>query len=398
MPRRPDDVSSFVTALLPSLSRSLAEQFNVFRVMHHGTHEKQLSNVFAWLFTIDATHELGDAVQRIFLDLVNQSLPHPAARLPVTGYRVTQEVDTRSEAEIAGEVGMDIADILLTRNDAAVIVENYEISDGHGHGFERYREHAASAGGASAVVLLCQRRELALQQDGWEDAVVVTYAEILERLQRHVSGDPRWARQHPDQYFFIQQMVQHFVEGPAAVNLEDQIDFIKGMCDAGESARYSYSPHNDAALEFASIVAAHAHRQFEDGRRTLAQVKAALGRFASSTLMTQLAQGTDDMALESVGKSSRGLWAWGISLHRPAPHTTLHLVFRPTAAHVMTQLSETERKPDYSKVFVTLPAPDVRSAEHIIETDVGLNEVLNGLPGDDVRLRDAALMLSAQAE
>ena len=39
------------------------------------THEKRLSNVFAWLFTIDATLELGDAAQRIFLDLVNESLP-----------------------------------------------------------------------------------------------------------------------------------------------------------------------------------------------------------------------------------------------------------------------------------------------------------------------------------
>lgn len=153
MSRRPDDVSSFVTALLPSLSRSLAEQFNVFRVMHHGTHEKQLSNVFAWLFTIDATHELGDAAQRIFLDLVNNSLP-PGDQLPVTGYRVTQEVDTRGDEEIGGgEVGMDIADILLTRNDAAVVIENYEISDGHGHGYARYREHAISAGGAGVVVL-----------------------------------------------------------------------------------------------------------------------------------------------------------------------------------------------------------------------------------------------------
>ena len=273
MSRRPDDVSSFVTALLPSLSRSLAEQFNVFRVMHHGTHEKQLSNVFAWLFTIDATHELGDAAQRIFLDLVNDSLP-PGDQLPVTGYRVTQEVDTRGDEEVdGGEVGMDIADILLTRDDAAVVIENYEISDGHGHGYARYREHAISTGGAGVVVLLCQRREGALQRDGWEEAVVVTYAEVLERLKEHVFRDERWVHAHPEQHFFIQQMVHQFVEGPAAVSLDDQIDFIKGLCDAGESARYSVSRQEEAAQDFANIVAAHAHRQFEDGRRTLAQVK-----------------------------------------------------------------------------------------------------------------------------
>jgi len=182
MPQRPTDVSSFVTALLPSLSRSLAEQFNVFRVMHHGTHEKQLSNVFAWLFTAGATHELGDAVQRIFVSLVNEALPVDS-QLPPTGYRVTQEVDTRGEEEVAdGEVGMDIADIFLARDDAAVIIENYETSDGHGHGYHRYREHAAVAGKDAAVVLLCRRREAYLQRDGWEEAVVVTYAEVLDRL------------------------------------------------------------------------------------------------------------------------------------------------------------------------------------------------------------------------
>ncbi|GAA4707079.1 hypothetical protein GCM10025781_27130 [Kocuria gwangalliensis] len=46
MTPRSTDMSGFVTALVPMLSRSLAEEFNVFRVMHHGTHEKQLSNVF----------------------------------------------------------------------------------------------------------------------------------------------------------------------------------------------------------------------------------------------------------------------------------------------------------------------------------------------------------------
>ena len=79
-----------VTALVPSLSRSLAEQFNVFRVMHHGTHEKQLSNVFAWLLDPEGTHELGDAVQGLFLDLVNAHLP-AEVQLPRSGYEVAQE-------------------------------------------------------------------------------------------------------------------------------------------------------------------------------------------------------------------------------------------------------------------------------------------------------------------
>src|SRR5699024_2311345 len=73
-----------------------------------GTHEKQLSNVFAWLLTADATHELGDAVQRAFLSRVNAGLPVDA-HLPPAGYRVVQEVDTRGDEEVADEAGMDIA-------------------------------------------------------------------------------------------------------------------------------------------------------------------------------------------------------------------------------------------------------------------------------------------------
>lgn len=101
-------LDAMVTALVPSLSRSLAEQFNVFRVMRHGTHEKQLSNVFAWLLQENGTHELGDTFQRLFVQQVNRSLP-PESPLPPSGYRVLQEVDTSGDDAL----GKDIADIVL---------------------------------------------------------------------------------------------------------------------------------------------------------------------------------------------------------------------------------------------------------------------------------------------
>jgi len=47
-----------VTQLLPTLARSLDASFNVFDVMHHGTHEKQVSNVFRWLLDAEGTHGL----------------------------------------------------------------------------------------------------------------------------------------------------------------------------------------------------------------------------------------------------------------------------------------------------------------------------------------------------
>ena len=81
------------------------------------------------------------------------------------------------------------------------------------------------------------------------------------------------------------------------------------------------------------------------------------------------------------------------------PSTTRHRASTscsgPAAAHVLAHLSEDDVDPDYSRIFVTYPAVDVRHAGHIIQTDVRLDEVINGLASDDVRLRDAGLALSA---
>ena len=70
---------------------------------------------------------------------------------------------------------------------------------------------ADTAGSTGAV---CARREPHRQTNGWEQAVVVTYAELLEDLQAHVAGAATWRGAHPQQYFFINQLVEHFVRVP----------------------------------------------------------------------------------------------------------------------------------------------------------------------------------------
>ena len=60
--------ADLVTGLLPVLGRSLEPGFNVFDVMHHGVHEKQMSNVFRWLLEPEGTHGFGDRFVRIFVD------------------------------------------------------------------------------------------------------------------------------------------------------------------------------------------------------------------------------------------------------------------------------------------------------------------------------------------
>ncbi len=384
---------SMVTGLLPSLSRSLAEEFNIFRVMRHGTHEKQLSNVFAWLLDPVGTHELGGRIQERFLRRVNAQRPDRSA-LPLTGYRVRQEVDTRTPDEIAASAGMDIADIVLLQPGAAVVIENYGTSDGHGHGFTRYQQFAAAGERDSAVVLLCGQHEQHLLHDGWENAIVITYDDLVSDVSSLVQHDRAWQRSHPEQLFFIRQMHHHFVEGPAAVNADDQLDFLLTMCETGESARYAYRPQDRAADEFAELVAEHARRQFADGRAMLQVLKANLRSFARGVLMAQLNEVLDDGPVLAVSTRFVGTWEWIVELQRPEGFDDMRIPFGPSAVAENATMPEPLATPDYSRVFVSLGGRD--RAAHVLQTDVPLREVHAGLDVQDTRLRDAVLELLRQ--
>lgn len=387
LPKAAASHARMVTALVPSLSRGLAEQFNVFRVMHHGTHEKQLSNVFAWLLRVDETHELGDLFQRLFIEQVNRSLPS-SSQLPTGNYRVVQEVATEGHLNQGG----DIADILLTSASASVVVENYEWSDGHGHDYHRYLAHGAVGGRQSVVVLLCARRQSHRQVDGWEHAVVVTYAELLESLRAHVAGDRLRRRGYPRQDFFINELVQHFTEGLGPVSGEDRIAFIKAMCETGEGARYGYRPQNKAAQEFGDLLALHAKRQFEEGRTTLAEVKKALRRYAERTLIDQVNGALTNGHVTSVKAPWTGKWEWCVTLRRADSQANVHLEFGPTAVEENGRVAEPLADSDYSRIFVTREVPGTGgSIDRIIQTDVGLAEVLAGLSDTDQRLHDGVL-------
>ena len=383
-----------VTALVPSLSRSLSEQFNVFRVMHHGTHEKQLSNVFAWLLDPEGTHELGNAMQGLFLDLINAHLP-AEDHLPRFGYGVAQEVVTPGHEGLPNPESADIADILLSSPGAAVVVENYGTSDGHGHDYHRYLALGRAGDRDAVVALLCQRHEMHLQRDGWEQAVVITYAELLDAVRSYVASDRAWTRQHPDQHFFLRQLFEHFVEGPAAMNTDDTLAFLTAMCNTGESERYGYLPHDRAAEEFGDLIAAQARRQLAESRALLATTKRALGIFANTVLVEQINRELADGPVEDVVTEFRGLWTWGVKLRRSAPLPDVFLVFGPTAVLEMDQVPRRLENPDYSQVFVDLKDSAVGGPSRIGPTGVSLVEVMDGLPADDVRLRDAVLAIIA---
>lgn len=381
-----------VTQLVPSLSRSLAEQFNVLRIMHHGTHEKQLSNVFAWLLRSDGTHHLGDRFQRLFLVRVNEG-PPAGAELPPSGYdHVAQEVNTVGDVA----AGKDIADIVLTRRDARVVIENYGTSDGHGHKYTNYRDFGTQDDRRAAVVLLCIRHDKNRQEEsGWGDAVVITYATLLGDLRDLISEDRSWSKANRQQLFFLEQLFDHFLEGPSAMSLDDRLAFLKTMCETGESARYGYRPQDSASEEFANLIAQHARQQFDDGRKILGQIKKALQSYATQTLTKQLNDDLSTGQVTRVDARYQGKWEWCVTLRRADAQPNLFLTFGPTAVVENEQVTEPLVTPDYSRVFVGRQATESEAVERHVQTCVGLDEILAGLPADDTRLRDAFVALLA---
>ncbi|WP_253206299.1 PD-(D/E)XK nuclease family protein [Curtobacterium aetherium] len=371
-------LTRLVTGLVPTMSRSLAEQFNVFRVMHHGTHEKQLSNVFAWLLRVDATHHLGDLFQRILLLRVNKARPS-GDQLPLSGFRVLQEVDTT----ITAEPGKDIADIVLLRDDTAVMIENFETSDGHGHDYESYRTYGSANERQSVVVMLCVRRERQKLSMGWENAVVVAYSEVLDDLRTHLDTDRGWREENPRQNVFINELVDQFVEGPQAMTVQDQLEFIKTMCETGESARYGRRNREAVAAEFAGQVAQHAQRQFEDSRKTLGLIKQSLRRYAEPTLRVLVNEATGGV-VQSVSANFQGRWEWSTTLVTGDGEPNIFLAFGPTAATENERAPEPVSDPDYSRVFVARQAG--AGIDRIVQTDVSLGEVIAGIDPDDDRL------------
>lgn len=176
---------------------------------------------------------------------------------------------------------------------------------------------------------------------------------------------------------------------------EDQIRFIKAMCDTGESVRYGYRPHDAAAHEFADLVALHARRQFEEGRKTLAEVKRLLRRYAQQALVGQLNERLHGGHVTAVETRFVGQWEWCVALKRADPQPNTYLEFGPTAVAENGLVAEPVVDADYTKIFVTRQASNGEGIDRISQTTVGLHEVLNGLADADIRLRDAVLEITA---
>lgn len=393
--------TDLITGLLPILSRSLDPGFNVFDVMHHGDHEKQMSNVFRWLLEPGGSHNFGDAFQRIFIDEINHGLP-PGQPLPPGPYSVRQEVNTSGVGD-----GGDIADLALSSESVRVVVENYFTSDGHGHSYTGYLRHGEQGGRRGVVVLLCRDEDRSLQTNGWENAAVVTYRGLVARLRSTLSEDRRYVRENPDAFAFVDQMYRKFTVGAGRMGDRDVLDFITEMCATGEARRYQHQRVEQAAERFAEDVAQQARERFSESRELLHRIKKGLLNYSDRTLRVQLNETFEADFIARVSARYSGIYQWTVNFHLGSGYSSpegaeigedeIQFKFGPSAWHAnndgVWRRTVDPATADYTRVFLTH-----RKRLEIRQSAVTLQEVLDGIRPDDRRLHDEIVQLSKRKQ
>ncbi|MFW7414115.1 PD-(D/E)XK nuclease family protein [Demequina sp. SO4-18] len=373
------------------LGRSRDPGFNVFDVMHHGGHEKQLSNVFQWLLEPEGSHGFGDTFVRIFIDSVNQRLGD-GEYLPHGSYWARQEVNTSG----AGSSG-DIADIVVEGESALIVVENYFTSDGHGHSYDGYMNFARREGKRGVVVLLCRDVDSSRQREGWQNAVVLSYRDLVGRLLATLGADRVYQRKNPHAFVFVEQMHSKYVKGKGRMEDHDVLGFVVAMCDTGEARRYGEQP-GPAGERFASDLADQARERFGEGRELLQRVKDRLRTFAAGPLTSQLNTTLGAGAVGKVNIGFQGTYQWTVNITiadegEALEGNRLQFKFGPSAWFANEMDADWQRTVDssvvdYSRIFIT------RSArKEIRQSSVGMAEVLDGLEASDTRLHDEIVAL-----
>ena len=384
-----------LSLLVPMLTDRPKAQFNIFDVMHHGVHEKQLSNVFAWLLQREGTHGLGDAFQRILVAEVNRELGL-LGREPIgdDSYSVRQEVNTSP-----ADRGQDIADIVLEGGENTIVVENYWTSDGHGHGYANYLNYGARTGNRSVVVLLCEMESRTTLADGWEKAPVVLYRTLIDNLWDHVQQQAGYKTEQPHQYYFIENMHRHFTDRMALnMNREGLVELIDAMCKGDEAGRYGAIRQDEVARNFGDVVRGEAIQRYDESRELLGRIKHQLRDYCANTLRSQLHEALRGDVYGVPKVPWAGIWQWTVvwdtSAQDESPHD-LRLMFGPSAWGALRPpegiaeepLERLRANPDFTRVHVF-----TRSGK-VVRSDVSLTEVLEGPAPDDFRLRDEILSL-----
>ena len=246
--------------------------------------------------------------------MINQSrIGEP--RVLLGPYSVRQEVNTSEANEI-----WDIADIVLESDTTVIVIENYESSDGHGHGYERYLRFGQRGEKTGVVVLLCATEDRALLVSGWQNAAVVTYESFLDYLGARLDRDPNYAKDNEEQRSFIGQLHRKYVRGKNRMSDRDVLDFVAAMCSTGEAKRYQEQNQDVAAERFASDLAQQARESFGEGREVLQRVKARLRSYGTNVLTAQLNAAVGAGFVEKVSARFSGIYQWTVNFETGETH------------------------------------------------------------------------------
>ena len=380
-----------VTRLLPILAKRSEDEFNIFNVMHHGTHEKQISNVFAWLLDANGTHKLGGAFQRNFVDEVNAGRRDGEPSIPYDEYSVEQERNTSdSDKE-------DIADLVLKgdKTGTVLVVENYCISSGHGHSYWGYLTYGDRVGKRGVVVMLCETVNPDELKDDWEKAAVVTYANLVEKLFNRIESDDQYRRSYPDQYTFFRHIHKRFTKG-RRMGDDELIKFVGVMCASGEARRFGFVPTEAAKEDFGQRLKEQAMDRFGESRGLLQRVKERLKNYAQ-VLKDQVNETLGSGYVTGVKANYVGIYQWTVGFTVAGEQDELEpdfqLKFGPSAWHANENDKAWKRTvsasaADYSCLFLTR-----WRTKEVRQSAVTLQEVLDGLSTDDFRLRDEIVRL-----
>lgn len=375
--------TGLAAALVPHLVRADEEAFNLFRVLHHGTHEKQLSNLFAWLLKPTGSHGLGDLGLRTFIEIVQAQ--RPSALLGPSGQvQVFQEVGVRDRA--------DIADILLLTDSTAFVIENYYTSDGHGHSYDDYIQHGRHYRDDSVAVLLCGKFETARQTKGWEKAPVVAYHDWIAAVD--ASLPPDFPKKRPAQHWLLDQMVNYFVRGVRTVKeTHELVALMAVLADRGLDEVYR---RPQGAEDLMRVLAGDVEASFAASRDLLQDVKSRLKNHCDTVLIPALNAELGDGYVRRRAKDYSGIYQWTINLHTASGAGgakddggpgVVQIKWGPSASHAISRDPDwrgswqSPTAPDYARLFLTFD-------HKIVPSRVGLSEVVTDLPPSDTRLVD----------
>ena len=228
---------------------------------------------------------------------------------------------------------------------------------------------------------------------GWENAAVLTYGKLAERLLEHVGGDRAYQRKYPDAYAFIEQLHRRFVRGKGRVGDQEVLNFVVAMCDTGEVRRYQEQPQGVAAERFADDLAVQARERFGEGRDLLQRVKGRLSAFSDGPLRRQLNATWGEGFVRRIDARFAGIYQWTINIDveeeaNDLGQSRLQLKFGPSAWFANERDPNWTRtvepgQADYSRLFLTRAG-----VKEVRQSTVSIQDVLDGLEPADLRLHD----------